>query len=210
MHPFFARTADIYCDILHTYRDIHMQLGVFHCKLTPLSLSYWIVAELWKQSMVGEYRWSANNGSLCQGGTVPPYLAACPLIGCQDKLLCWVTVLVAKQSALVFNIVESACIGLSVSQSSFSSLTHTRNCLGASAPYPISANKRRVCWWCVLKATWGNEGATTDWPWLRKELLHLIFSFSSFSDRRHRLTFHSHLRSAYSHKHTFTRTHNHK
>lgn len=33
-----------------------MQSGVSHCKLTPLSLFYWIVAELWKQSMVGEYR----------------------------------------------------------------------------------------------------------------------------------------------------------
>lgn len=55
---------------------------------------------------------------LCPGLTL--YLPACSLIPCQDKPLCWVSVLVAKQSALVFNILQSACIGLAVSQG-----THT-------------------------------------------------------------------------------------
>ena len=106
--------------------------------------------QLKAQSNSGRAELTLQQCPLCPGLTL--YLPACSLIPCQDKPLCWVTVLVAKQSALVFDILQSACIGLAVSQDTLShthTFTHTD---WGPAPYPISTNERRV-WWCVLRAT---------------------------------------------------------
>lgn len=42
--------------------------------------------------------------------------------------------------------------------------THTHTTVWGPTPYPISANERRVCWLCVLRATWGYGGEITGRP----------------------------------------------
>lgn len=158
-----------------TFKAFQLQWSLFQRPCTnPVTPSSWVTryqlvfllvqraAESSKQSNSGRVELTLQQCPLCPGLTL--YLPACSLIPCQDKPLCWVTVLVAKQSALVFNILQSACIGLAVSQGS---LTHTT--VWGPTPYPISANERRVCWLCVLRATWGCWGEITGQPSSIKE-----------------------------------------
>lgn len=75
----------------------------------------------------------------------------------------------------MFNILQSACTGLAVSQDS---LTHST--VWGPATYCISANERRVCWLWTLRASWGCGGDATgpgsckDKPPSQLSILHKV------------------------------------
>lgn len=96
---------------------------------------------------------------LCAGLTV--YLAASCVMPCQDKLLCWVKVLVAKQSVLVFN--KPHWAWLSVKRAD-------------TQVYPISTNEKGAVPFDVLRGLPVDETSETS-------------ATSRFLSRAHRVFF---------------------
>lgn len=148
-----------------------------------------------KQSNSGRAELTLQQCPLCPGLTL--YLPACSLIPCQGKPLCWVTVLVAKQSALVFNILQSACIGLAVSQGAHTH-THTHTDWGPTLLIPLALMREGyvdyVCWGLPVRRIWRRDNCLT---WKRWKINHSLSPLSSarFHSNAvsHTITFHSHL-----------------